>query len=75
MITLVLYFVGRQGGCQSKKCSSAPLRCCRAEIRLAYPLYGISLTTGRLVKIIQETEAGGIQQPVVYRHCLYALNC
>lgn len=61
-----------QGGhFEQGNCCRARLQCCRVETRLAYPIYGTSLTTGKLVKIIQETEAGGIQQPVIYRHCLY----
>ncbi|KZS20064.1 Uncharacterized protein APZ42_013358 [Daphnia magna] len=54
-------------------CPSSPSwvpQCCRAETRLLYPMYGRSLTTDRLVPIAQELNPNGIQQPVVYRHCL-----
>uniref|UniRef100_A0A0P6GXR1 Uncharacterized protein n=1 Tax=Daphnia magna TaxID=35525 RepID=A0A0P6GXR1_9CRUS len=57
-------------------CPSSPSwvpQCCRAETRLLYPMYGRSLTTDRLVPIAQELNPNGIQQPVVYRHCLAAL--
>lgn len=54
-------------------CPSSPSwipQCCSAETRLLYPLYGRSLTNDRLVPIAQDLNPQGIQQPVVYRHCL-----
>ncbi|XP_046457394.1 uncharacterized protein LOC124204383 [Daphnia pulex] len=54
-------------------CPSSPSwipQCCRVETRLLYPLYGRSLTSDRLVPIAQDLNPTGIQQPVVYRHCL-----
>ena len=50
-------------------CIPSP-QCCRVDTRLAFPLFGRSFSTGRMVRIVQEADANGIQQPVVYRQCL-----
>lgn len=58
----------RSDGC-GPSCIPSP-QCCRVETRLAFPLFGRSFSTGRMVRIVQEADQNGIQQPVVYRQCL-----
>ena len=53
----------------SPSCIPSP-QCCRVDTRLAFPLFGRSFSSGLMVRIVQEVEPNGIQQPVVYRQCL-----
>lgn len=68
-----IYISKTRSDCEGSACANSLLpspQCCQSETRLLYPLYGRSLTSGRLVRIAQELDPNGIQQPVVYRHCL-----
>ncbi len=70
---VAIYILKIRSDCEGSACATSLLpspQCCRSETRLLYPLYGRSLTSGRLVRIAQELDPNGIQQPVVYRHCL-----
>ena len=65
--------IGKETLQQSPSCGPSCIpspQCCRVETRLAFPLFGRSFSTGRMVRIVQEAEQNGIQQPVVYRQCL-----